>query len=150
MTSSQRGSHISEHPDLIEMQRRSEGVLSGPQAVTAEGLLTLAGAYTAISPWVVGFAGTSPTLTANNLILGLIIVAMGLGLTGGPERRGGITWAVVPMGVWVIISLWIVTTSAPSAGVVVSNVIAGAVTVLLGLAIAGMVMSKVRETMTSH
>lgn len=133
-----------QHPELLEMQRQFAGVLGGPRTVVTEGLLMLTGVYTAISPWVVGFAGTHPALAVNNLILGLIVTVIGMGLTGTPERRGGITWIAAPIGVWLIISLWVIHPMALTAGVLANNVVVGALTLIFGLAVAGLVTTAPR------
>lgn len=140
MTAPERGPQMSQHPDLVEMQRQYSGILGGPQTVVTEGLLMLVGAFTAISPWVVNFQDSEPLLAVNNLILGLIIAAMGLGITGTPERSGGSSWAAVPIGIWLIIATWVMTTGSPSAGVIWSNIIVGALSILLGAAVAGLVL----------
>lgn len=139
MTAPERGTPISEHPDLVALQSQSSRSLARPATVAVEGLLTLAGAYTAISPWVVNFHVSQPLLTANNLILGLIIVAMGLGITGTPERGGGITWAAAPMGVWLFIATWVMTFGGPSVGIVWNNVVVGCLAFVLGIGAASMV-----------
>ncbi|MGI8312374.1 MULTISPECIES: SPW repeat protein [Saccharopolyspora] len=99
----------------------------------------LTGAYTAVSPWVVGFAGSQPLLSMNNLILGLIVTAIGLGLTGTPERSGGISWTAAPIGIWLIIATWVTTFGLPTVGMIWNNVVVGALSIILGLAVAGMV-----------
>lgn len=128
------------HPDLAELQRQYAGSLGAPPTVVSEGLLMLAGAYTAISPWVIGFAATQYALTVNNLILGLVVAAIGLGITGTPERRGGISWTAVPIGAWLIAAEWVLHRGMLTAGVFWSNIVAGAVTIVLGLAVAGLVV----------
>lgn len=146
MTSPQDESHgtpITRHPDLVAMGQRYAGKLAGPQMVASEGLLMLAGAYAAISPWVVGFAGRAPGLAVNDVILGLIVAAMGLGLMGTPERSGGLSWTATPIGIWVLISTWIVPARGTiTAGLVWSNVVVGAVMIILGLSVAGFVLTR--------
>lgn len=129
-----------QHPDLAELQRQYAGALGAPPAVLSEGLLVLAGAYTAISPWVIGFAATQPALTVNNLILGLVVAAIGLGITGTPERRGGISWTAAPIGAWLIAAEWVLHRGMLTAGVFWSNIAVGAVTIVLGLVVAGLVV----------
>lgn len=133
-----------QHPELMEMQRQFAGALGGPRTVVTEGLLMLTGAYTAISPWVIGFAGTHPALTANNVILGLILTVIGMGLTGTPERKGGISWTAAPIGIWLIISLWVVRGGMLTVGLLVNNIVVGALALILGLAVAGLVTTAPR------
>lgn len=146
MTSPQDESHIAQHPDLVAIGQRYAGKLGGPQIVTSEGLLMLAGAYAAISPWVVGFAGRAPGLAINDVILGLIVVLMGLGVMGTPERGSGLSWTAVPIGIWVLISTWIVTPrGAVTAGLVWSNVVVGALMIIFGLSVTGFVLATRRS-----
>lgn len=131
---------MQQHPDLAEMQREYAGVLGGPRTVVTEGLLMLGGAYTAVSPWVIGFSATQPALTANNVILGLVLVAIGLGITGTPERRGGISWTAVPIGAWLIAAAWVMHRGMLTAGVFWNNIVVGAIAIVLGLLVAGLVV----------
>lgn len=136
------------HPDIAEMQQRFERLGASGQAVVIDGLVLLAGAWLAISPWVVGFNTFAPHLTVNNLILGITIGVIALGLTMVPSRMYRLSWAMAAIGVWVIISPWIVERGATgtTTGTIVSNVITGAVTVLLGLSAVGMLMSASRRS----
>jgi hypothetical protein len=129
-----------QHTELIEMQRQYAGALGGPRAVVTEGLLMLTGTYTAISPFVMGWAATQPALTANNVILGLVLAAIGLGLTGTPERGGGISWTAAPIGIWLIIAPFIIRAGVFNAGLLISNIVVGAVALVLGLVVAGLVV----------
>lgn len=131
---------MQQHPDLAEMQRQYAGALAGPRAVVSEGLLMLTGAYTAISPWVVGFAAMQPALAVNNVIVGLVLAAIGLGLTGTPERRGGISWTAAPLGAWLIAAAWVMHRGMLTAGVFWNNIVVGALAIVLGLVVAGLVV----------
>ncbi|MGW3468974.1 SPW repeat protein [Saccharopolyspora sp. NPDC000995] len=119
--------------------RDYEAALAAPTTTGSESALMLTGAYTAVSPWVVGFAGSQPFLSMNNLILGLIVTAIGLGITGTPERSGGISWTAAPIGIWLIIATWVTTFGLPTVGMIWNNVVVGALSIILGLAVAGMV-----------
>jgi hypothetical protein len=50
------------------------------------------------------------------------------------DRTHGMAWTLPVLGVWLIVSPWIVEGSRPDAGMIWSNVIAGAVLTCLGLA----------------
>ncbi|GAA0903173.1 MULTISPECIES: SPW repeat protein [Streptomyces violaceusniger group] len=136
---------ITGHPDVSEMRERYARMMDARDVVFLDGPVLLAGLYFAISPWVVHFSGTSPNLMVNNLILGITIALLGLGLTTAPRRMYSLCWAMSAMGVWMIISPWVVARGA-DAGVIVNNVVVGAITCLFGLIAAGMVMRKGRET----
>src|SRR5581483_9493786 len=81
---SQRTPDIAQHPDMAEMRARYARILDGGQAVAVDGLVLLTGLYLAVSPWVVGFAGSAPRMAVNDLILGLAVAAIGLGLAIAP------------------------------------------------------------------
>lgn len=127
-------SDLSTHPDVSEMRARYARMLDGPQGVAVDGLVFLTGLYLAISAWVVHFNATSPELTACNLIVGLGVAALGIGLTVAPARMLGLTWATAPAGLWLIVSPWIATAGHhASAGMIWNNVIVGALTCALAL-----------------
>ncbi|EXU62407.1 membrane protein [Streptomyces sp. PRh5] len=136
---------ITGHPDVSEMRERYARMMDARDVVFLDGPVLLAGLYFAISPWVVHFSGTSPNLMVNNLILGITIALLGLGLTTAPRRMYSLCWAMSAIGVWMIISPWVVARGA-DAGVIANNVVVGAITCLFGLIAAGMVMRKGRET----
>jgi hypothetical protein len=54
------------------------------------------------------------------------------------DRTHGMAWTLPVLGVWLIVSPWIVEGSRPDAGMIWSNVVAGAVLTCLGLAYFGM------------
>ncbi|MFF4477730.1 SPW repeat protein [Streptomyces melanosporofaciens] len=133
------------HPDVSEMRERYARMMDARDVVFLDGPVLLAGLYFAISPWVVHFSGTSPNLMVNNLVLGIAIALLGIGLTTAPRRMYSLCWAMSAIGVWMIISPWVVA-RGPDIGMIVNNVVVGAVTCLFGLIAAGMVMRKGRET----
>ncbi|WP_236243481.1 SPW repeat protein [Streptomyces sp. CC228A] len=146
MSYSRQPADIGGHPELAEMRARLERTASSGGAVAAEGLLMLAGVYAAISPWVVHFSGTEPNLTLNNLIVGIAVAVLALGLAAAPDRLFRLAWAAVPLGIWLIISPWTATaTHSADAGMIWNNVVTGAVVCLVGLAAAGMTVGVARK-----
>jgi hypothetical protein len=130
-------SRIEHHPDIVALRARYAQASARPAAQATEGLGLLTGLYLAISPWVVGFH-TSPTLTVSNLITGIALAILALGFGSAYERTYGMGWVAAAIGVWTIISPWAVSGAPSTADVVVSNIITGAVAVLLGLATTAM------------
>lgn len=130
-------SRIEQHPDIMELRTRYAQASARPIAQATEGLGLLTGLYLAISPWVVGF-NTSTTLTVSNLVTGLALAILALGFGSVYERTYGMGWVAGVIGVWTIISPWVVSGAPTTAGVIVSNVITGAVAVLLSLVTATM------------
>jgi len=112
-------------------------------AQVAAMLAALSGVWVAISPW---FLSLGPRETASDLIVGLVVVALGLfGVAGG---RGflGMQAGSALLGVWLIISPFILAaTFAVRAPMYWSNGFAGATVALFALfALAGMRRTPVR------
>ncbi|ANH95769.1 hypothetical protein A8713_30000 [Streptomyces sp. SAT1] len=136
------------HPEIAEMRERLERTASSGPAMAVEGLIVLAGLYAAISPWVVHFA-IQPAITVNNLIVGITVGIIGLGLALAPERMFRLAWALVPLGVWLFISPWVVTlTHGARAGIIWNNCWVGAVIAALGLAAMGLTIGVARRGRT--
>ncbi|WP_432142587.1 SPW repeat protein [Streptomyces sp. bgisy084] len=119
------------HPDASEMQARYERVLGGRDVVLVDGPVLLVGLYCAVSPWILHFFASQQALMVHNLILGVAIALMAVGFTVAPDRMYGLSGAMCAIGVWMIISPWIVG-SSPDAGVIWNNIVIGALTFLLG------------------
>ncbi|MFJ8787931.1 SPW repeat protein [Streptomyces sp. NPDC102462] len=146
MSYPQHSTGMTGHPEIAEMRERLERTASSGRAIVLEGLILLAGVYAAISPWVVHFS-TQPNITVNNLIVGITVGLIGFGLTLVPERMFRLVWTIAPLGVWLIISPWVVTaTHGARAGIVWNNCWLGAVTLLLGLAAMGLTIGTTRGT----
>lgn len=143
---SRHTSDLTGHPDASEMRERYARVLGGRDVVLLDGPVLLAGLYFAVSPWVVHFSGNTD-LATHNLIVGISIALLGLGLTLAPTRMYGLSWAMCAIGIWMIVSPWVVT-RFPDAGMIWNNVVVGAITCLLGLAAAGVVMRNNRARAT--
>ena len=126
---------LSSHPDVSEMRARYARVVRERGRVAVDGLVVLAGLYCAVSPWTVHFSSTRPDLMINNLVLGIAVALIGVGLTMAPERMHGMSLAMAGIGVWLLISPWVVT-RFPDNGMIWNNVVIGAVVCLLGLAAA--------------
>ncbi|MFB7928459.1 MULTISPECIES: SPW repeat protein [Streptomyces] len=127
---------ITSHPDASEMRDRYARMLGGRDVALVDGPVFLLGLYCAASPWIVHYTTSQPSLVTHNLIMGIAIGMLALGFTRAPERMYGLSWAMCALGVWMIVSPWIVGES-PDAGVVWNNIIIGALAVLLGLVCAG-------------
>ncbi|WP_174501559.1 SPW repeat protein [Streptacidiphilus melanogenes] len=140
-----RQSDMAGHPDLAEMRERYARIESARGATALDGLVLLTGLYTAISPWVVHFNFTNPNLRTNNLLLGITLAVIGMALALAPERMYRMSGVVAVIGVWMIISPWVVTVGhTATAGIIWNNVLIGAVCCLLGLAALGMVRQTTR------
>ncbi|MFI9646372.1 SPW repeat protein [Streptomyces sp. NPDC052040] len=148
MSYPQHSSEMGTHPEFAEMRERFERAASG-KAIIIEGLILLAGVYAAISPWVVHFSKAEPNLTVNNLIVGLTIGLIGVGLAMIPERMLRMAWLAVPLGIWLLISPWVVTPGhGARAGVIWNQCAIGAVTLLLGLAAMGLTVGLANRNRT--
>ncbi|GAA0523194.1 membrane protein [Saccharopolyspora subtropica] len=124
---------IAGHPDLAELRMRYERASETPTAQMADGLTVLGGLFVALSPWITGFAGTTPSLALNNLVTGLTAVMLGLSFAAAYHRTHGIAWTCPVLGAWVIVSVFVMSGTAVTLSTVLCNVIGGAVLVLAGL-----------------
>ncbi|GAB7110833.1 SPW repeat protein [Streptomyces phaeofaciens JCM 4814] len=122
---------MSTHPDVSEMRARYDRMLGGRDVALVDGPVFLLGLYCAVSPWILHYTTSQPDLVTHNLIVGIAIGLLALGFTAAPARMYGLSWAMCALGVWMIIAPWIVGDS-PDAGVVVNNIIIGALALILG------------------
>ncbi|MFI9586739.1 SPW repeat protein [Streptomyces sp. NPDC052236] len=128
---------IDQHPDLAEMRTRFERATTTPRAQAIETLALLTGIFLAASPWIVGFSGLQ-ALAVCNLITGVAYALCMGGFGSAYERTHAMAWSAIAIGAWTIISPWVVAGDVSTTRTVVTNVIVGAVALLLGLAMAGM------------
>ncbi len=125
-------SSIDHHPDLLALRARYERVAESMSAHFTFGLALLAGLYVAASPWIVGFSATS-SLATSDLIVGIAAAFLAYGFATTLDRAHGMTWTLPVLGVWVIVSTWILPDVVLTAGMTWSNVVAGALLTFLGL-----------------
>ncbi|WP_199037520.1 SPW repeat protein [Glycomyces salinus] len=131
---------LTTHPDVREMRTRYAKMMGRRDVVLIDAPFFLIGLYCVISPWVVDFATSQAALATHNLIMGVAIGLLALGFTVAPERMYGMSWAMSAIGLWLVISPWMVGTD-PTVGVIWNNIIVGALAFLLGLVAARQVMS---------
>jgi hypothetical protein len=74
------------------------------------------------------------TLTANNLIIGIALALLAVGFASAYGRTHGMAWTAPIIGVWLIISPFVVRGDVTTTSTVLNNVLVGAVVVVLGLA----------------
>jgi SPW repeat len=125
-------SSIDHHPDLLALRARYERVAESMSAHFTFGLALLTGLYVAVSPWIVGFSATR-SLGTSDLIVGIAVAFLAYGFATALDRAHGMTWTLPVLGAWVIVSPWILQGFTPTAGMIWSNVVAGALLTFLGL-----------------
>jgi hypothetical protein len=125
-------SSIDHHPDLLALRARYERVAESMSAHVTFGLALLTGLYVAASPWIVGFSATGQ-LTTCDALAGIAVAFLTYGFATSLDRAHGMTWTLPVLGVWVIVSPWVLQGFALSAGMIWSNVVAGALLTFLGL-----------------
>jgi hypothetical protein len=128
---------IDQHPDLLALRAGYERTAESVSAQSTFGLTLVAALYAALSPWIVGF-NASPSLTVNDLIIGLVVAALAVGFGFALDRTHGMAWTLPVLGVWLIVSPWILRDVSLTAGVIWSNVVIGAIVTVLGLATAAL------------
>ncbi|GAA2251642.1 membrane protein [Streptomyces ruber] len=139
-------SDIASHPDVSEMRDRYARMVGGRDVALMDAPVFLLGLYFAVSPWIVHFAADQTFLTTHNLIIGIAISLLAIGFTTAPARMYGLSWAMCAMGIWMIISPWIVGRN-PDAGVIANNAAVGALTLLMGMVCAGAAAKSARSDM---
>lgn len=125
-----RPTGLDTHPDILEMRAKYERASWSAGAQAIDGLTLLAGLYLAISPWVAGFFGLQ-RITVSNLVTGLFLAALGVGFASAYGRTYGLTWLAPVLGVWAIVSPWILRSATTST--LWNNIVTGAVILLLGV-----------------
>lgn len=121
------------HPDIAELRTRYEQASATPVAQFADGLVFLTGLYLAISPWVVGF-GAMRGIAVNNLITGIALAVIGAGLASAYGRTHGMAWVAPIVGIWTIITPWVISGNVATTATIANNVAVGAVAVAVGAA----------------
>ena len=103
------------------------------QATVTLGMLT--GLWVAISPWFLVLQHGGNNAAASNLIVGLAVAALGVYALSGSRGFLGLQAGSVLAGVWLIISPFVLDAKfAIATPMYWSNVFAGALVVLIGLA----------------
>jgi hypothetical protein len=125
-------SSIDHHPDLLALRARYERVAESMSAHVTFGLALLTGLYVAASPWIVGFSATR-SLATSDLIAGIAVAFLAYGFATTLDRAHGMTWTLPVLGVWIIVSTWILPDVVLTTGMTWSNVVAGALLTFLGL-----------------
>ncbi len=132
---------IEEHPDIASLRGRYESLGETRRVQTAAAGAVVAGLFIALSPWIAGFSGQS-ALAINNLVVGLAATLLALGFAATYRTMHGLSWVLPVLGVWVIISPWVVSGTDATTAVVLCNVIGGGVMTILGLAVLGIAMMR--------
>ncbi|OBF09113.1 hypothetical protein A5730_09215 [Mycobacterium sp. ACS4054] len=125
-------SSIDHHPDLLALRASYDRVAESMSAHVTFGLALLTGLYVAASPWLVGFGATG-SLATSDLIVGIAAAFLAYGFATALDRAHGLTWTMPVLGLWVVVSLWILPGVALSAGMMWSNIVAGVLMTVLGL-----------------
>ncbi|MFI5693772.1 SPW repeat protein [Kribbella sp. NPDC051586] len=133
------------HPDIAELRAKYDAAAETSTAQAVDGLTFLTGLYLAISPWVVGFTGFT-SLTGNNLIVGIALALLAVGFASAYGRTHGMAWVAPLIGVWTIIAPWVVSGDVATTRTIWSNVVAGAIAVLLGLGALSFGMNRMHRT----
>ncbi|GGO11247.1 hypothetical protein GCM10010116_22660 [Microbispora rosea subsp. aerata] len=125
---------LERHPDVTELRQTYDRAGSTAPAQVLEGLSFLAGLYLALSPWIVGFFGLRG-MTVNNLITGLAVGALALGLASAFGRTYGVGWLLPLLGVWAIVSPFVLRGGREATATTIwNNVVTGIVILALGAA----------------
>ncbi len=86
-----------------------------------------------LSAWIIGFADQT-SLTMSNLIAGLAVALLAAAFGSAYGRTHGMTFVAPVLGIWLVVSPWLVTGVTTGTAMIWSNVVVGAVVCVLGLA----------------
>lgn len=148
---------IHTHPDIAALRDHYDEAFGRPTAQVSDGLMLLAGLYAAGSAWIVGFGGidNGPTflaavdgrtaITMSNLLCGIAIAVLALAFGAAYGRTHGMSFIVPLLGIWLIVSPWIIANVDTTASMIWSNVVVGTVVLILGLLTTAMGMSRFTE-----
>jgi hypothetical protein len=124
---------IDRHPDIVALRMKYEQANETGVAHIINGLGVMAGLFLAISAWVVGFQALTP-LAITNLLTGLVLVALALGLATAYGRLHGLAWVIPFLGLWTAAAPWVIRGGVDTTPAIATNVSVGAACFLLGIA----------------
>jgi hypothetical protein len=133
--------------DLQELRQRYERASETPIGQLVDGLILLGGLYIGLSPWIVGFTGS---LQMNNLVVGFAVAALGFGFGAAYGSMHRLAWVCPVLGLWTIVSLWLVSGAQLTLGTILSNIIAGVVVLVCGLVLMGINTERLARTGTKN
>jgi SPW repeat len=140
-------SSIDHHPDLMALRAGYDWTAESMTGQFTFGLTLLTAVYVALSPWIIGF-NTTTGLTANNFIVGLMVAALAFGYGAALDRTHVLLWTLPVFGVWTIIAPWILHGISPTSAMIWSNVVAGGLITVLG--VAAYFGTRMRNTESRH
>jgi SPW repeat len=123
---------IEQHPDIVSLRASYDRAAESMTMQGTFGLTFLAALYCALSPWIVGFHATT-SLAVNDLIVGIAVGVLAFGFGAALDRTHGMTWTLPVFGIWLFVSPWVLRDVSPTAGMLWSNMITGAVIFFFGL-----------------
>ncbi|MEW6249307.1 MAG: SPW repeat protein [Planctomycetota bacterium] len=103
---------------------------------TASGINILAGVWLIIAPFVLVFWRDAPA-TWNMIVCGILVVALAATRVAGPLRTQWASWTNLVLGIWLIISPWVLNYAplrTPMWNSIVLGVIVGAVAICSAVA----------------
>jgi SPW repeat len=101
------------------------------QEKLASSLNVIAGLWLIISPWVLH--DQTQQVYTNNVILGIIIAVLAAIRAGGAYRAAWLSWINLLLGLWVIISPWVLQFPASQTQAFWNNVIVGVIVAILAI-----------------
>jgi hypothetical protein len=123
---------IEQHPDIMALRASYDRAAESMTMQGTFGLTFLTALYCVLSPWIVGFDATS-RLTLNDFIVGIAVAVLAFGFGAALDRTHGMTWTLPVIGVWLVVSPWVLRDVSPTAGMIWSNLITGALVFFFGL-----------------
>ena len=101
------------------------------QEKLASSLNVIAGLWLIISPWILH--DQAQRAYTNNVILGIAIAVLAAIRVGGAYRAAWLSWINLVLGLWVIVSPWVLQFPASQTQAFWNNVIIGAIVAILAI-----------------
>jgi multisubunit Na+/H+ antiporter MnhB subunit len=125
---------IASHPDILEMRQRYDEIAERPIARWSDGVMLLAGLFLAMSPWVVGFTGHA-AMMISCLMSGIALCVLAIGFATAYGHFHGLAWVAAVIGLWAMVSSWVVDGPTPDSMVISTAIITGGIGLLCALAL---------------
>jgi SPW repeat len=122
---------IDQHPDIVALRASYDRAAESMTAQATFGLTLLTGVFVALAPYIFGYDDFT-RLPVNDLVVGITVAVLAMCFGSVLDRTHGMTWTLPVFGVWIFASPWIFVAS-PTAGMIWTHVICGALITVCGL-----------------
>lgn len=105
--------------------------LADTQVKWASGLNIIAGLWVLVSPWVLNYASSRPSLRTDDVVVGIIVAVLAAIRAFGDQRAASLSWINLLLGIWLVISAFMWSSTAAPVPFW-NNIIMGVIVFVLG------------------